>query len=183
MIFVVIGSGGVGKGTIVSRLVERDPKLWLSRSWTTRPRRPGEPEDAYTFVTPEQFAAKADAGWFLEHASIAGYRYGTPPPEPPPDHDLLFEIDVQGAAHVREAHPDAVLILIVPPSHEALAERMRRRGDPPERIAARLAIADSEEAWGRANADAIVVNDDLDGAVAEVAGIVSSRRAHFPGER
>ncbi|HUS62633.1 MAG TPA: hypothetical protein VMY34_10585 [Acidimicrobiales bacterium] len=180
---MISGPGGVGKGTIVSRLLRRDPMLWLSRSWTTRPRRPKESADAYRFVTEEEFAARADAGWFLEHAEIAGFRYGTPPPDPPPEVDLLLEIDVQGARQVRHAQPDAVLILVVPPSREALAERMRVRGDRPDRIEARLAIADREEAWGRANADEIVVNDDLERAVEEVTAILARRRMNSPGER
>lgn len=176
MIFVVSGPGGVGKGTVVDRLVERDPQLWLSRSWTTRPRRTGEAEDAYWFVDRATFEAAVDAGGFLEWAEFNGNLYGTPWPSPPPHRDVLLEIELQGAKQVKGRHPEAVLVLLVPPSIEVQAERMRRRGDSDDHIRARLEIGAREEAEGRLIADHVVVNDDLERAVAEVAGILDSHR-------
>jgi guanylate kinase len=155
--------------------------LWLSRSWTTRPRRDGERADAYTFVDDEAFAAELAAGGFLEHASFAGHRYGTPWPHAPEGKDLLLEIEVQGARQVRERHPDAVLILLLPPSPEVQAERMRARGDPPERIAERVAVGLEEAEQGRAMADDVVINDDLEGAIAQVASILDRHRSTSPG--
>lgn len=167
----------MGKGTLVSKLVERDPALWLSRSWTTRPRRAGEPEDAYHFVDRATFLDRLQAGGFLEHAEVvSGHLYGTPTPEAPPGHDVVLEIDVQGAAQVRDAHPEALVILVTAPSRQDQEARMRQRGDPPDHIAERLAMAEAEEQEGRRLADHVVVNDHLDRAVGEVAAILERHR-------
>ncbi|MEO5680424.1 MAG: guanylate kinase [Acidimicrobiales bacterium] len=175
---VLSGPGGVGKGTVVLRLLDVDRRLRVSRSWTTRPRRQGEPEDAYTFVDGPTFEAHLAGGGFLEFDDFLGNLYGTPAPDTldDPDHDLLLEINVQGAEQVRRQRPDALVVLLVAPSREVQEARLRARGDDDEHVARRLAIADAEEAKGRVLADAVVVNDDLDRAVAEVAGIVASRR-------
>ena len=178
MLFVLSGPGGVGKGTVVRRLLEVEPRLRLSRSWTTRPRRPGEPADAYTFVDRAAFEAQLARGGFLEHDELLDHLYGTPVPDTldDPDHDLLLEINVQGAEQVRQHRPDALVVFLVAPSRDVQEARLRVRGDSDEHVAQRLALADAEEAKGRRLADAIVVNDDLDRAVAEVAGILASRR-------
>jgi guanylate kinase len=177
VILVVTGPGGVGKGTLVARLVERDPRLWLSRSWTTRPRRPGEAEDAYVFVDRAAFEARAAAGGFLEWAEpVPGQFSGTPLPEHPPGCDLVLEINVDGARQIKQQFPDAVVVLVLAPSLAAQQARMRERGDPPERIAERLRIGREEERAGRLLADAVVINDDLNRAVEEVAGILQRYR-------
>ena len=170
------GPGGVGKGTLVKRLVASDPRLWLSRSWTTRPPRPGEDETAYEFVDHETFVRKRDSGGLLEWAEFLGRLYGTPLPDPPPDADVLLEIDVQGAEQVRRVYPDAVVVLVLAPSREAQAERLRCRGDDDEHVARRLQVAELEERAGRLLADHVVVNDDVDRAVAELAEIVEAHR-------
>lgn len=174
----------MGKGTIVAGLAEREPDLWVSRSWTTRPRRPGEPEDAYTFVDRADFESRVAAGGFLEWAELPANHqlYGTPWPEPPAGHDVVLEIDVQGAAQVLDRHPDAVVVLVVAPSPEAQAARMRARGDSEEHVTARLALGREEEDAGRRLASAVVVNDDLAGAVAEVAGILRAHRRRPGGD-
>ena len=174
----------MGKGTLVSRLCREVPDLWLSRSWTTRPPRPGEEPDAYTFVDRAAFEERIADGGFLEWAELdANHQlYGTPWPDAPEGADVVLEIDVQGAAQVRERHPDAVLVLVVAPSPEELAARMRARGDDEEAIAGRLAIAGEEEERGRRLASHVVVNDDLDRAVQELAGILRRhRRTAAPG--
>jgi guanylate kinase len=182
LILVVIGAGGVGKGTVVERLVAADPTLWLSRSWTTRTRRAGEPADAYVFVDRPTFLAHAEEGGFLEWAEFPGngQLYGTPVPEMPSDRDLVLEIDPQGAAQVKQLYPEAVVVLLLPPSREAQEERLRRRGDDDELVLRRLAVSAAEEEMGRSLADHTVVNGTLEEAVAEVARILEAHRQRLP---
>jgi guanylate kinase len=176
LIFVLSGPSGTGKGTIVDALVQADPSLWLSRSWTTRARRSGESPYAYRFVDRATFLAHLEADGFLEHAEVFSNLYGTPLPTPPAGSDVVLEIDVQGAQQVRERFAAAVLIFVEPPSRDAQHARLRARGDDEAVIAKRLAKADAEEAVGHRIADHVVVNDVLERAVTEVAGIVAAHR-------
>ena len=165
---------------MVAALVARDPSLWLSRSWTTRARREGEPEDAYTFVDRAVFEAAAAEGRFLEWAEFLGHLYGTPLPEPPPGRDVVLEIDLQGAEQVRRRDPSALIVLLVPPSAEAQAERLRGRGDDEAAVARRIAKGEEEMRVGRTLTEHVVVNDRLESAVAEVAGILDAHRSPPP---
>ena len=176
MIIVLSGPGGVGKGSIAAALVRRDPSLWLSRSWTTRPQRAGEPDDAYEVVIRETFEARLAAGGFLEHTEFLGNYYGTPTPSPPPGHDLLLEIELDGAQQVRKVYPHALVVFVLPPSREEQERRLRGRGDSQEKVAERLAKAEHEEPIGRALADHLVVNDDLERAVDEIACLIEAAR-------
>jgi len=173
---VLIGPGGTGKGTVAERLVAADESLWLSKSWTTRPRREGEDDDAYVFVDRLTFENLADAGGFVEFAEFLGHLYGTPLPAPPPGHDVLLEIDVQGARQIVERSPGATVILLLPPSEGVQAARLRGRGDDEEHVARRLEAGRDEVAQAREFAHHEVVNDDLDQAVAQVASILGSLR-------
>jgi guanylate kinase len=150
--------------------------LWLSRSWTTRPRRPSETPDAYTFVDRDAFQARIDAGGFLEWAEFLGHLYGTPLPDAPPDQDVVLEIDLQGARQVKERHPDALVVLLVPPSPEVQRERLRHRGDDAAEVDRRIAKGAEEMRLGMELTPFVVVNDDVDRAVSEVAGILDLHR-------
>jgi guanylate kinase len=178
LILVVSGPGGVGKGTVVDRLLRLEPQLRLSRSWTTRPRRPAEAPDAYTFVDRDTFLARVAAGGFLEYTEFPGNGclYGTPTIDVPPGTDVVLEIELDGARQVKERHPDAVLVLIVAPSDAVQEARLRARGDDEDHIARRMAISAAEERTGRILADAVVVNDDVDRAAREVADILNRHR-------
>jgi guanylate kinase len=170
LIFVLSGPSGTGKGTIVDALVGVDETLWLSRSWTTRQRRKNESPYAYRFVDAPTFEAHIAQNGFLEYAE------GTPVPTPPSGCDVVLEIDVQGAAQIRAKYPDAVLIFVEPPSRAAQEDRLRSRGDDDAVIAKRLAKAEAEEETGHKIANHVVVNDELERAVAQVAGIVDTHR-------
>ena len=176
MIVIIAGPGGAGKGAMVSALLQRDARLWLSRSWTTRPPRPDEPGDWYEFVDRATFQRRIDDGGFLEWEDFLGALYGTPTLEPPAGRDVLLEIELEGARQVKQLHPDAILLFVVPPSRSVQEERLRGRGDAPERIRDRVAKAEELDAVGRAMADHVIVNDDLGRAVEEVAAILEQHR-------
>jgi guanylate kinase len=148
----------------------------LSRSWTTRRPRPAEPPEAYTFVDRATFEERAAAGGFLEWATVLGDLYGTPLPDPPAGADVVLEIDVEGARQVIERCDDVVCILLVPPSEKEQQARLLGRGDSEERTRERLELGRHEVELGRRLAQYIVVNDDLERAVGEIARIVATRR-------
>jgi guanylate kinase len=165
----------------VRKVLERDPRLWLSVSATTRSRRDGEVDGKdYVFLDRREFERIRDEGGFLEWFDVYGDLYGTPR-GPVEEHlaagdDVLLEVDVQGALAVREKYPDAVLVFVKAPSREEQRRRLLERGqDDPEAIERRLAQADEEEQAADLF-DAVVVNDDADRAGREVAAILGVHR-------
>ena len=172
---MLIGPGGVGKGSLAQRLVQLDPRLWLSRSWTTRPRRVTEHGDEYVFVEREVFERAIDERRFLEWAEFHGNLYGTPLPDAR-DADVLLEIEVQGAEQVLAQNDDAVVFLILPPSMELLEDRLRGRGDSADHIRRRLLSAPKELARGHELASYVIVNDELERATGEILSILEELR-------
>ncbi len=176
LIIVVSGPGGAGKGTIVDELVTRDDQLWLSRSWTTRKQRDGEPDDAYVFVDRETFERHVVRDGFLEWTEFLGNLYGSPMPAPEDGHDIVLEIELHGAQQVKARHPEALLVFVQPPSREEQRRRLQGRGDPDHHVVERLRKADDEERLGAELADLVVVNDDIDRVVGELLAFIGVAR-------
>lgn len=179
---VITGPSGVGKGTLIRGVRERLAGVELSVSATTRGPRPGERDGIdYHFLTPEQFAAREQAGDFLEHATYAGNRYGTLRDEVQRRLDdgvsVMLEIEVQGARQVREAMPQAIAVFIAPPSLADLRARLVGRGtDDPAEVDARLATA-QRELLAQPEFEHVIVNDRLGEAIGELADIIALRLA------
>ena len=159
-------------------MLAADPSLSVSRSWTTRDPRPGETDADYNFVSRQDFLDNIERGGFLEWAEYLGSLYGTPVPDS--RGDLILVIEVQGAEQVLKKVDDAVMILLVPPTRQAQEARLRARGDTEERIRRRRDAAGAEEEIGRGLAQHVVVNDDVERAAGEVAGILASYRKTPP---
>jgi guanylate kinase len=176
-VFVITGPSGVGKGTLISQLLERVPGLELSISATTREPREGEVDGRdYHFLGPEEFDRRVADGDFLEFATYSGNRYGTLRSEVrrrlDAGHSVVLEIEVQGARQVRAAMRESVQVFIAPPDPEVLRDRLEGRGTDSERaIEARLEVARQELAAQDEFAYR-VVNDEVDRAAGELEGIV-----------
>ncbi|HET7674726.1 MAG TPA: guanylate kinase, partial [Gammaproteobacteria bacterium] len=169
---------GAGKTSLVRELVARNPRLSVSVSYTTRPRRPRErPGIDYHFVSEPEFAQMVAAGRFIEYARVFNYHYGTDREAVgkilSADRDVLLEIDWQGARQVRAAMPDAVSIFILPPSRAELERRLRQRGtDSEEVIAHRLREAETDMShWNEY--DYVIVNDNFDHALAQLSAVLA----------
>ncbi|HRH80255.1 MAG TPA: guanylate kinase [Thiobacillaceae bacterium] len=180
-LFVVSAPSGAGKSSLVNALLEHDPHVRLSISHTTRAPRPGEQNGReYHFVDRGAFQAMLEAGEFLESAEVYGNWYGTSQrwieAQTHAGHDILLEIDWQGAAQVRRLFPAARGIFILPPSLDALRQRLEGRGqDDAEVIARRLAAA-QEDISHALEYDFLVVNDRFEEALADLLAVLRAQR-------
>ena len=180
-LFVLAAPSGGGKTSLVRALLEREPGIRLSVSYTTRAPRPGEQDGVhYHFVDEPAFMALKDRGEFLEHAHVHGHWYATSATwlkaEVHHGHDVLLEIDWQGAQQVRRLIPEAVHIFILPPSLASLKERLEKRGqDAPEVIALRMEAA-REEMRHCGEFDYVIMNQDFARAVDDLSAIVRAAR-------
>ena len=181
-LFVIAAPSGAGKTSLVRALMEREPALRFSISYTTRPQRPTELHGRdYFFVRPDEFERMAAAGEFLEHARVFDNHYGTARRQVEESlaagQDLILEIDWQGARQVRAALPECISVFILPPSPGELERRLRGRGtDAEEVIARRLRDAASDMTHWR-EFDHVVVNDEFAAALADLQAIVAGQAA------
>ena len=184
-LFVLAAPSGGGKTSLVAALLEREPGIRLSISYTTREPRPGEADGVhYHFIDEPRFLALKDKGEFLEHAYVHGNWYATSSTwlggEVARGHDVLLEIDWQGAQQVRRLMPEAVHIFILPPTLAQLRERLEKRGqDTPEVIHRRLEAA-QEEMRHCGDFDYVIMNQDFARAVDDLSAIVRAARLTAP---
>jgi len=184
-LFIVSAPSGAGKTTLVSGLVATDPLVRKSVSYTTRKPRPGEESGRdYHFITVEEFQHRLTKGEFLETAVVHGNMYGTSREtverECAAGHDVLLEIDWQGAAQIRRLQPDSVAIFILPPSIEALEKRLRGRGqDSAEVIASRVAAARGEISHVD-EFDYVIINEEFNRAAQDLISIIRAERLRLP---
>ncbi len=187
-LFVVAAPSGAGKTSLTRALLEREPGIALSVSYTTRPPRLGERDGVdYHFVTPERFRSLQDAGEFLEHAQVHGNWYATGAmwlkAQVDSGQDVLLEIDWQGARQVRALVPDSVHIFVLPPSLASLEERLVRRGQDDEGTIARRLKAAREEMRHCEEFDYVIINQDFASAVDDLAAIVRVARLRSERQR
>ena len=180
-LFVVAAPSGAGKTSLTRALLEREPGIRLSVSYTTRPPRPGEQEGVdYHFATPERFWALKAAGEFLEHAQVHGNWYATGAnwlrAQVDKGQDVLLEIDWQGALQVRKLVSDSVHIFVLPPSLASLEERLVRRGQDDEGTIGRRVKAAREEMRHCLEFDYVIINQEFASAVDDLVAIVRASR-------
>ena len=180
-LYIVAAPSGAGKSSIVNACLARDPAIRLSISFTSRAPRPGERHaEHYHFVSVDAFQRMVAAGDFFEHALVYGDWKGTAKQSVEPQlaagKDVLLEIDWQGARQVREQVPKAVSVFILPPSQEALEQRMRARGQDSEDVIRQRLAAAREEMSHYDEFDYVIVNEHFDTAVDEMCSIFAASR-------
>jgi len=184
LIIIAAPSGG-GKTSLVNALLKSDPRLTLSISHTTRPARPGEKDGQhYHFIDEVEYERMVNDGEFLEHARVFDYHYGTSRnsvlSQLERGRDVILEIDWQGARQVRQSFPDCCLIFIIPPSLGALKKRLTGRGQDSAKVIQRRMRDARAEISHWAEFDHLVVNDEFDVALEELAAIINNQRKGLP---
>jgi guanylate kinase len=180
-LYIVAAPSGAGKSSIVNAVLARDPNICLSISFTSRQARPGERHaEHYHFVSAAEFEAMVEAGDFFEHALVHGDWKGTArqsvEPQLASGKDVLLEIDWQGARQVRNKVPDSVSVFILPPSREALEQRMRVRAQDSEEVIRQRLDAAREEMSHYTEFDYVIVNEHFNTAVDEMCAIFTASR-------
>jgi guanylate kinase len=187
-LFIVTAPSGAGKTTMVRALLERDPAVRLSVSHTTRAPRPGEADGRdYHFVSVDEFERLREAGAFLEHAEVHGNRYGTSrvwiEAQIGAGQDVLLEIDWQGARQVRARFPEAIGVFVLPPSPAELERRLRGRAQDDEQVIARRLRNAAEEMKHVGEFDYVIINKELNEAIADLAAILRAFRLRLGAQR
>ncbi len=182
-LLIISGPSGAGKGTLVARLLQAVPDTWVSVSATTRPPRTGEVEGQhYFFMTEEQFTQSVAQQGFLEWACVHGNYYGTPRASVEDHiaqgHQVILEIDVQGAFQIKEQMPEAKLIFIEPPSLAELEARLRNRNTDSEEVIQKRIEGARLELLEKMKYDIVLVNDNLDEASEKLIDIVKAYAAN-----
>ncbi len=181
LLMVVSGPSGCGKGTVLGRLLKEDPNVFYSVSATTRAPRPGEVEGVhYFFLSKEQFEEKIKTGGMLEYANYVENYYGTPAQAVEDQrslgHDVILEIEIQGAMQVKAKCPDAVMVFVSPPSMEELKRRLiDRKTESEEVVNNRLKTAE-KEMKAISKYDYVVVNDEVENAVSSLKAILQAEK-------
>jgi guanylate kinase len=186
-IFLVVAPSGAGKSTLVNALLAKDPDIALSVSYTTRPARPGDQDGReYHFVTLEDFKARRAHGEFLESAEVHGNFYATSrvwiEDRMREGHDVLLEIDWQGARQVKLAFHHAVCVFILPPSIDALAQRLHKRGQDPAHVISRRLLAAGSEIAHAPEFDYVIINEDFTLALTQLTAIVTATRLRYASQ-
>lgn len=180
-LFIVSAPSGAGKTSLVHALLNINPQIDMSVSYTTRSPRPGEHDGKdYHFVSRETFLAMVNRGEFLESAEIYGNLYGTSKTwishENTRGRDILLEIDWQGATQIRRLYPECISIFILPPSKNALEERLKKRGKDNDAVIAKRMAAVRDEVSHVAEFDYVIINDNLNEALRELNAVVLSTK-------
>ncbi len=180
-LFVISAPSGAGKTSLVQALLNINPQIDMSVSYTTRAPRPGEHDGKdYHFVSRETFLAMAKRGEFLESAEVYGNLYGTSQTwinhENSRGRDILLEIDWQGAAQIRGLFPECISVFILPPSLKALEERLKKRGKDNDAVIARRMAAVRQDVAHVAEFDYVIINDNLNEALRELNAVVLSAK-------
>lgn len=180
-LFIITAASGAGKTSLVKALLEKDADVKTSISHTTRQARPGEVDGVdYHFVSEEAFLSILKAGGFLESADVHNARYGTSEKMVndtlAEGHDVILEIDWQGAEQVRKIYANAVSVFIVPPSLEVLAQRLKNRAQDSEEVIAKRLSAAREEMGHLVAFDYVTINDQFDDALRDLMAIIQTQR-------